>query len=342
MTNTIKRASAAALALILLAGCLTGCGVKDNKLFVADAALQTKADEVLANIDVVKDQRIADYLSMRDALLRYNTTTRPKDVKDQLESLKTKYSGLDKDLSLNDGLVNVNEQLFEYLVVRCYYNKQTLNEVLLDSSDGLKQLVLDKGYKYAYEWRNTDEQISTKYCYGTAEVYDERNCYSINTLSDGSVEYMSIPLFYEPLTQQYVERYSSLSVDERAAEFDKSVKYFVEKANIASDEVLALLYSEQQLDALSRFLDGLDIEYLDKNNIAKEDEPYANRQIAVQLGDTRFILRFTLYGMFMDVIQNKDYYKGSFYTGLDILRQAYLGTQPAETDDSIYIVIDGN
>ena len=186
---------------------------------------------------------------------------------------------------------------------------------------------------------NTGSQIGTKYYYGNKNVHDDLNYYSVNTLADGSVEYMSLPVFYEPLTEQFVESYAAKSEAERAEVFESSVRYFAEKANVAEHPVLKLLYSESELAALQSFIDGLDLAFLNENNLAAEDEPYSNRQIAAELGNTRFILRITIYGVYMDVIQNKDYYKGSFNKDLDTLRMAYLGSEAMDPHDEMYVLI---
>lgn len=321
-----------ALSSVLFAGCSS----KDN-IYKADAELQAKADEVVVSIGA--DARMNDYLNMREELMRYKNSTRRSEIKDKLTDLKKKYAGLDPALSLDSGASYVNEQLFEYLVVRAFYSKRTLDETLLDSSEGVVDIITDSGYNLAYEWMNAVSRIGTKYYFGNKTVHDDLNYYSLCTLSDGSIEYMSLPLFYEPLTEQFVESYAARSASERATVFEDSVKYFTEKADVRNNAVLKLIYTDDELGDLQAFLDGLDLSYIDENNIATEEEAYSNRQLAIELGDTRFILRITIYGMFMDVVQNKDYYKGSFSTDLDILRQAYLGTEPVDPKDDMYIVI---
>ena len=334
--KSLKAILSAALALACMLT-LYGCRNADNSIFVADKELQAQADAVAETLG--PDRRFSDYLSLREGLLKYNTTTRPGDVKKLLETAKKRYSFIDSGLSLDMGVGCVNEQLFNALVMRSFYDKRTLDEVLLASSDRAVSLIKELGYKLSHESYNDSERITTEYYFVNDTVYDELNYCTVNTLKNGAVVYMSVPVSYEQPTEEFMESYSAMSADERKTVFSTNLERFANSANVEENPVMQLLYSEEELNVLGDFLQGLDIGFLDQKNIAKEEEAYSNRQIPVELGNTRFILRVTFYGIFMDVIQNKDYYNGSFYKDLSILRRAYLGEQDSGDQDGYYYVI---
>lgn len=335
----MKKTLSILLAVLCLASALafSGCGKKNNSVFIPDDGLRAEAEAVIDSLGY--DRRTEEYLKIRPSIEKFDITSKKSDIESQLEKIKKVYSGIDSSLSFKSGANVVNEQLFEYLVVGTYYYKAEFNEYLLEDSSTLKDIIVDSGYKLIFEFLNNGGRTGNKYYYGNGNVHDEYNYYSVCTLFSGKVEYVSLPVFYEPITEQFIESYAAKSADERAVVFDESVKYFAQNADVANDPVLKLIYSEDELAVLQSYLDSLDVEYLDKHNIASEQEPYSNRQIPVQLGNTRFILRVTIYGVYMDVIQNKDYYNGSFFKGLDTLRRAYLGTEPTVVDDDMYIVI---
>lgn len=335
----MKKLIAALLAAITLSAILfaAGCADSKNKVFIPDDKLRASAEEVLASLG--RDGRIDEYLKIRPSIEKYQHSTRKSYIESELDELKKAYSGIDIDLSFANGAKQVNDQLFNYLIEGAYYDKAELVEILPVKEPSLKETVVSLGYKLIYVFQNNGYRIGTKYYFGNGNVHDDLNYYSICALENGDVEYVSLPVYYEPLTEQFVESYSSKNAEERAVVFDESVKYFAENANVCENAVLNLIYSEDELNSLQAFFNGLDVKYLDANNLVKEEEPYSNRQIAVELGDTRFILRITIYGMFMDVIQNKDYYHGSFYAGLETLRRAYLGSEATNVNDEKYIVI---
>lgn len=335
----MKKAIAVLLSAMMLAAvlCCAGCTDEKDKVFEPSSDLRKEAEQVLASLG--QDRRIDEYLKIRPSLEIYSRSTRRQAIQKELEELKKLYSGIDSELSFDQGAKIVNDQLFDYLVEGTYYYKAEFGEPLMKDTPELTKAITAGGYKLVYEFHNNGGHVGTKYYYGNGDVHDDLNYYSISELSTGEIEYISLPVFYEPLIEQFVESYAAKSAEERAVVFEDSVKYFVRKADVRNNAVLQLIYSEQELEALQSFLESLDIEFLDEHNLSAEEEPYSNRQIAVELGSTRFILRITLYGMYMDVIQNKDYYHGSFYKGLETLRRAYVGSEPSDPNDDIYIVI---
>lgn len=336
----MKRLVALIAALLMLAMLFSfsACaGTDKDDVFEPDEELNYAAKDVLASLG--KDRRIDEYLKIRPSLVRYKNSTRRNAIEGELDALKSTYTGIGSDLSFESGAKYVNERLFDYLVEGTYYSKAQFDEALLGPTPGLTDSIVSLGYKLVYEFKNNGGHVATKYYYGNHDVHDDLNYYSISMTESGSVEYLSVPVYYEPLTEQFVSSYAEKSAEERAAVFDESVRFFAEKADVCSNPVLKYIYNDQELTALQNFLNSLNVGYLDEHNVSIEEEPYSNRQIPVELGSTRFILRITIYGMFMDVIQNKDYYHGSFFTGLDTLRRAYIGSEPTSINDDIYIVI---
>lgn len=333
----MKRVIALAIAVVFVIG-LVACAKED--IFVADDELMTQAESIISEIE--DDYRVKTYLLMRDRLMTYNSLSAHgrKEIQSQLDLLKDRYSGLIASLEIEKvGLSAVNETLFDYLVVRAFYSQNKLDEVVLSNSDSLKGLILENGYTYAHEWKNTTVQIGTMYFYLTETGHDPYNYYSVNTLEGGEVEHMSIPLAYELRDESYMNAYAEMNEDERKVAFESNLHTFIEDANIVDNEVLDLMYSDDELAAFNSFLTGLTAEYIDDNSISKEETPYSNKQLLVELGDTRFILRMTIYGLFMDAIHDKDYYSCDFSKELDILRRAYIGTEELIDDASHHIVI---
>lgn len=313
-------------------------------MFVADAELQSQADAILESV-AASDSRIGNYLDMHNRLLEYNdaSASTRNSIQRHLDDMLEKYANLDQDMSIADmGVVAVNRTLFDYLVVRAYYAQNELEETLLDESASLHGHILSMGFKNVYQLANTNthEHVTTRYYYSTENGYVQDFYYSITTLENGEVEYMSVPLAFRYPGEDELESYASMGEEERAKAFMGYVKLFVERTNLFENPVLNSVYTEEELAAFHSFLDGLTVEYINECNITVEEEPYSNKQLLVELGDTRFVLRITVYGLFMDVIQHKDYYDGRFMRDLAVLRQAYLGEAPVLADDSAYIVIE--
>ncbi len=335
----MKRLVAVALALLSLV-VIAGCRNNSDDIFVADAELQQRANEILDGISA--DKRVESYLTLREKLLTYKGSTgyNKNQVQLALDAAMEKYAGLDQTLNVStDGAAAINETLFEYLVVRAYYAQTELTDVVLDESDALLSIILSQGFTVAMEYSNTTYQICTRYFYQTEDAYYQSDYYSVNTLESGAVEYLSIPLAYRLYSSEELEAYTALGESARAAEFAANLTQYVEQADIVNNEALKLIYSDEELSAFNTFLQGLTIDYINANNITNETEAYSNKQLLIELGDTRFVLRMNIYGLYMDVIQNKYYYTNSFAQNLNVLRQTYLGAQPINENPSKYIIV---
>lgn len=333
----MKRIIAFVIAAVFVIG-LTAC--TNENLFVADDDLMAQVKPIMDELG--DDYRVKTYLLMHDRLLTYNSLSAHgrKEIQSQLDLLKERYMGLTASLKIDEvGLTAVNEALFDYLVVSAFYSQNELDEVVLSESESIKDNILRKGYTYANEWKNTTSQIGTMYFYLTETGHDPYNYFSVNTLEGGEVEHMSMPLAYELRDESYMNAYVEMTEDQRKAEFESNLQAFVESADIVNNDILALIYSAEELVALDSFLTGLTADYINENSIVSEETPYSNKQLLVELGDTRYILRITVYGLFMDAIHDKDYYDCDFSKSMDILRRAYIGTEEMSDDDSRYIII---
>lgn len=323
---------------------LSMCACSEQKLFVADDSAIKEAEVI---IDGFSDRVAADsYIMLRQLLLEYSTasSSRRAAINDAIASARKIYGF--GELNMNDDINKNNRILFNAMMAKAFYENRELDETLLDDSSDLMKAILAEGYTHAEQVESRGYQNSMKYYYTSDEGYDIYNYYSLTSLKDNRLMYLSMPLVYDgDLEETYFTSFSAMSEEARLREFDSRLNLMLSSTSVVDNDALGVLYSGEELESLDRFLKSLSSDYLNENSCFSVDDEasaYSSAQLLAELGDTRFVLRVTLYGVFMDVIQNKDYYTGAFMTDLCKLESAYVDPDASYAVDSDdYVVITG-
>lgn len=305
---------------------LSMCSCSAQKLFVADDSAIKEADAI---IDGFSDRVAADsYIKLRQLLSEYPaaSSSRRAAINDAIASASEIYGF--GELNMNDDVNTNNRIIFNAMMARAFYENRRLDETLMDDSSELLKAILSEGYTHAEQTESRGYQSSMKYYYASDEGYDIYNYYSLTSLKDGRLMYISLPVVYDgDLEEAYFASFSAMSEEERLAEFDSRLAAMLSSAGVMDNDALGIIYSREELESLEAFLKSLSSDFLRANSyFAVDDETsaYSSAQLLAELGNTRFVLRVTLYGIFMDVIQNKDYYTGAFMTDLCKLERAYV------------------
>lgn len=330
--------------VLVAAFTLSLCSCSVQELFTPDESAVKEAQSV---IDGFSERVAADsYIKIRQLLSEYPTasSSRRAAIKRALASSGKLYGF--GELDMNGDINDNNRIIFNAMMTKAFYENRTLEETLVDDSSDILKAVITNGYTHAEQVVNNGYQNSIKYHYANDEGYDIYNYYSLTSLADERLVYISMPIIYDnSLEESYFDSFSAMSEAEKIAEFNSRLIEMVSSTDIKDNEILNILYSEDELESFDEFLRTVSSDYLRQNSyfaVADEASAYSSAQMLAELGDTRFVLRITLYGVFMDVIQNKEYYTGEFMTDLCKLERAYVDPDASyAVDPDDYVLITG-